>query len=180
MRHPRFVSSFGTFGIGGALQICHHAQNTQNMPPSLQPLTARQLRWAEEFLVDGNGKAAAMRAGCRSRAAQGVATRYLANPVVMDYVASRRRALLTPPKLTRKHVIQGLQEAFQTARQLGNPAGMQAAAREIAQINGFDQPDSRQIGDSLIDTPVHKLKYLTDAELLEIIGGAGTGEQDTQ
>ncbi|HNV60232.1 MAG TPA: hypothetical protein PKH72_11305, partial [Rhodoferax sp.] len=98
----------------------------------------------------------------------------------MDYVASRRRALLTPPKLTRKHVTQGLQEAFQTARQLGNPVGMQAAAREIAQINGFDQPDSRQIGDSLKDTPVHKLKYLTDAELLEIIGGAGTGDQDTQ
>ncbi len=143
-------------------------------------LTHAQLRWAEEFLVDGIGKAAAMRAGCSSRAAQGVATRYLANPVVMDYVASRRRALLTPPKLTRKHVTQGLQEAFQTARQLGNPVGMQAAAREIAQINGFDQPDSRQIGDSLKDTPVHKLKYLTDAELLEIIGGAGTGDQDTQ
>lgn len=143
-------------------------------------LTSAQLRWAEEFLVDGDGKAAAMRAGCSSRAAQGVATRYLANPVVMDYAALRQRALATPPILSRELVTQGLQEAFESARRSGKSAGMQAAAREIAQINGFDQPDSRQIGVSLKDTPVHKLKYLTDAELLEIIGGAGTGDQDTQ
>jgi phage terminase small subunit len=173
MRHPRFVSSFGTFGIGGALQICHHAQNTQNMPPSLQPLTARQLRWAEEFLVDGDGKAAAMRAGCRSRAAQGVATRYLANPVVMDYVASRRRALLTPPKLTRKHVTQGLQEAFQTARQLGNPAGMQAAAREIAQVNGFGPPDPKEVNGTPEEISQYKMLKMSDAELLAIIANGG-------
>jgi phage terminase small subunit len=50
-------------------------------------LTVAQRRWAEEFLVDGIGKAAAMRAGYGAKAAQGVANRYLANPAVMNYVA---------------------------------------------------------------------------------------------
>jgi hypothetical protein len=143
------------------------------MPTSLKPLTARQIQWAEEFLVDGDGKAAAMRAGCSSRATQGVATRCLANPAVMDYVASRRRALLTPPKLTRKHVTQGLQEAFQTARQLGNPAGMQAAAREIAQVNGFGPPDPKEVNGTPEEISHYKMLKMSDAELLAIIGKSG-------
>ena len=144
------------------------------MPTSSHHLTPGQLRWAEEFLVDGNGKAAAMRAGCSAKAAQGVATRYLANPTVMEYVATCRRALRAPPTLTRKQVTQGLLEAFELARQLGNPAAMQAAAREIAQINGFGPPDAKQFSDSPQDIPQYKLKYLSDAELLAIIESGDT------
>ena len=139
----------------------------------VKSLTPYQLRWAEEFLVDGDGNAAAMRAGCSSRAAQGVATRYLANPVVMDYVASYRRALLTPPKLTRKHITQGLQAAFQTARQLGNPAGMQAAAREIAQVNGFGPPDPKEVNGTPEEISQYKMLKMSDAELLAIIANGG-------
>jgi phage terminase small subunit len=149
------------------------------MPTLSQELTSGQLRWAEEFLVDGNGKAAAMRAGCSAKAAQGVATRYLANPVVMDYVDTCRHALLAPPIMTRQHITQGLQEAFQTARQLGSPAAMQAAAREIAQINGFGKPDAKQISGSPQDIPQYKLKYLSDAELLAIIESGDTGNPET-
>jgi hypothetical protein len=145
------------------------------MSSSQQPLTSRQLRWAEEFLVDGIGKAAAMRAGCGAKAAQGVATRYLANPVVMDYVASRRRALLKPPKLTRKHVTQGLQEAFQTARQLGNPAGMQAAAREIAQVNGFGPPDPKEVNGTPEEISKYKMLKMSDAEILAFIAKCRLG-----
>ena len=136
-------------------------------------LTVAQRRWAEEFLVDGIGKAAAMRAGYGAKAAQGVANRYLANPAVMNYVASRRRALLTPPNPTRKHVTQGLQVAFQTARQLGNPAGMQAAAREIAQVNGFGPPDPKEVNGTPEEISKYKMLKMSDAELLAIIGKSG-------
>jgi hypothetical protein len=150
------------------------------MAKSQRPLNSGQLRWAEEFLVDGDGKAAAMRAGWRSKAAQGVATRYLANTAVMDYVALCQRALRAPPNLTREFVTQGLHEACEMPHRLRNPAGMQAAAREIAQINGFDQPDVIHICNSPQDIPQHKMKYLSDTELLEIIGDGGTGDPETK
>jgi phage terminase small subunit len=114
------------------------------MPNFHRTLTPEQLRWAEEFLVDGNGKAAAMRAGWSSKLAKSVAARYIANAAVMHYVKASQSALLTSPTPSQEEVIQELRESFETARQLGNPASMQAASREIARINGYGQPNNDQ------------------------------------
>jgi len=130
-------------------------------------ITPAQQRWVEEYLVDGNGRAAAMRAGYSSKAAQGMATRCLANTAVMAHVAACQSALLASRTTSREAVSRGLQEAFETAQQLGDFAAMLSAARELGQILGFGPAD----GDDATaqDVPASKHKYLSDAELLAVI-----------
>jgi len=146
------------------------------MPPKQPTLTPAQRRWIEEYLVDSNGRAAAMRAGCSSKAAQGMATRYLANPAVMAHVAACQRALLASRNMSRQAVSRGLQQAFDIAQQLGDSAAMLSAARELAQIHNYGPADEADNIASGQDVSVHKLHKMSDAELLAILAKNGRGK----
>jgi len=146
------------------------------MPLKQPTLTPAQHRWVEEYLVDRNGRAAAMRAGCSSKAAQGMATRHLANVAVMAHVAACQRALLASRTTSQEAVSRGLLEAFETAEQLGDSAAMLSAARELAQLHNYGPADKAVDNASGKDVPVHKLYELSDAELLAILAKNGRGK----
>ena len=132
-------------------------------------LTPAQRRWIEEYLVDSNGRAAAMRAGCSSKAAQGVATRYSANTAVMAHVVACQEALRNPPAVSREDFILGLQEAFDVARQCGDLASMLATSHELAQVYGYGPADATGDKGSSQDVPDQNLNKRSDPELLKII-----------
>lgn len=66
---------------------------SKRQPPVERPLTAKQQRFVEEYLVDSNGAQAAIRAGYAPRYADRQASDLLGNPRVQAAVEAGRRRL---------------------------------------------------------------------------------------
>ena len=139
--------------------------------PTTSHLTAKQARFVEEYLVDGNGAGAAVRAGYSASGAHVTASRMLRNPTpVARAIEERQAADATRLSLRREDVLAGLLEAVDQARVQGEPMGMIAGLRELAKLMGL-YPDSRARVDMAVAVGVNmeRLNRLSDAELLKII-----------
>ena len=78
------------------------------MRNSEQTLTAKQLRWADEILFDGNATAAAVRAGYSERSARSIAHENMTKPDIQAVLAERRRVVAGRLQITREGVLKGL------------------------------------------------------------------------
>ena len=85
----------------------------------MQPLTltAKQTRFISEYLVDGNGSAAAVRAGYSQKTARAIATENLTKPAIQNALQARQSADATRLSIKLDDVLAGLQEAVQQARE---------------------------------------------------------------
>ena len=128
----------------------------------------QQKRWLEEFLVDGDPKLAALRAGISPKTAAAAGLRYFSHPNVQAHLMSRQTALVQPLSRTRQDVVAGLQQAFQLARIQGDAASMLAAAKATTELAGLTQ-GSQKNGGSLKSK---SLNQMTDAELLAVMEAA--------
>lgn len=108
-------------------------------------LTARQLRWVDEFLVDGNATAAAVRAGYSERSARSIAHENMTKPALQAVLAERRGEVANRLQITREGVIQGLLDAVHLAKEQANPAGMVAGLREIGKMLGYYAPEVKRV-----------------------------------
>ena len=99
-------------------------------------LTPKQARFVEEYALDHNGSAAALRAGFALGSARVTASRLLSKANVQAAVATLDTQTAKQLNITRKSVLAALQKAYEDARKQDNPAVMVAAAREIALV-GF-------------------------------------------
>ena len=133
------------------------------------PLTPKQAKFAEEYLIDGNGTAAAVRSGFAAAGAHVTASRLLRNPKVSEAIregqAETRRAL----KIEREHVIRDLERAYELAKQLGQPANMVAAAREIGRLCGLYEPVRHAVEVRLPPEAVGRFESMSDAQLIQIL-----------
>lgn len=68
-------------------------------------LTARQQRFADEYLVDLNGKQAAIRAGYSEKTAEGQASRLLSNVKVQHYIQKRKQERVERTEITQDMVL---------------------------------------------------------------------------
>ena len=134
----------------------------------LSPLSHGQQRWLEEFLVDGDPKLAALRAGFSPKTAAAAGVRYCSHPNVQAHLMRRQTALVQPSARTRQDVVAGFQQAFQQARTQGDAASMLAAAKATAELAGLTQ-GSQKNGGSLKSK---SLTQMTDAELLALMEAA--------
>ncbi|MDE2022168.1 MAG: terminase small subunit [Patescibacteria group bacterium] len=78
---------------------------------ALSPLpgvTAQQARFVQEYLVDLNGKQAAIRAGYAVRSAEVTASRLLSNHKVRDAIARAETERMERVKISQDDVIAGL------------------------------------------------------------------------
>lgn len=133
-------------------------------------LTAKQLRWVDEFLLDGNATAAAVRAGYSERSARSIAHENLTKPDVQAVLAARRGEVASRMKVTREGVIQGLLEAVAMGREQRNPAAMISALREIGKMLGYYAPEVKRVelsGDSR--GLISQLEGLSDEELEAVV-----------
>ncbi len=131
----------------------------------LSPLSQVQQRWLEEFLVDGDPKLAALRAGISPKSAASVGLRYFSHQNVQAHRISRQTALVQPFSGTRQDVVAGLKESFQLASIQGDSASMLAAAKAMAELAGLTQ-GSQKNGGSLKSKSITQM---TDAELVALM-----------
>lgn len=108
------------------------------MPPGL---TAKQLRFIDEYLVDGNGTRAAIAGGYSAGWAHVAASTTLRIHKVAAEVKARQAADAERLGLSRQRVVAGLLQAVEQARTRQDPMAMVSALREIGRLMGFYAPE---------------------------------------
>ena len=137
--------------------------------------TAKQRRFIDEYLVDGNGARSAAAAGYGRAGAAVAAHRLLSNANVRRTLQSRQSIDAARLGIDRQQLVTGLLEAVKMGRQRGEPTVMISALREIGRLMGFYSPT--EIQDLLSQGRklqlVQKMNALSDAELLALIVNNG-------
>ncbi len=73
-------------------------------------------------------------------------------------------------EISRRKVLDGLQEAIELARLKADAGAMIAGWREIGKLCGFYAPERREVRLSVGAAALqHELEYLSDAELIKLV-----------
>lgn len=149
------------------------------MRNSQHSLSYKQLRWIDEYLIDFNGAAAAVRAGYSPKSARSIAHENLTKPDILAVLQVRQAEMAQELQITRQGVIQGLLEAVSMGREQQNPGAMVSALREVAKILGFYSPEVKRIELAPgAANALSKYSQMQDHELIALMsGGAGMCEQ---
>jgi hypothetical protein len=89
-----------------------------------QPLTPRQQRFVEAFIVCGNATEATRRAGYSVRSARQIAAENLSKPDIQAAIAAARRNEAEYWQLQKRDVIEALLGVIERAKGQLNPAAM--------------------------------------------------------
>jgi hypothetical protein len=136
-------------------------------------MKALHARFVQEYLVDRNGAAAAVRAGYSSKTARQIAYELLTRPDVAEAVRVGEAEIAANAQVTRAAVMQGFQEAIELGRARADPAAMIAGWREIAKMCGYYAPERKTIELSTAALAVSaQFEEMTDAELANLIVSA--------
>lgn len=136
------------------------------MPDQWVMNSQRRARFVQEYLVDANGRAAAVRAGYAPAGAHVTASRLLRDPKVAAALSAGHAEKRAELRIDRQDIVAALQTAYDLAKGQGNPAAMVSAAREIGRLCGLYEPEKRVIATSPITA---MLSGMTDAELLALV-----------
>lgn len=142
------------------------------MRNDLSALTSKQLRWIDEYLIDLNGAAAAVRAGYSPKSARSIAHENLTKPDILAVLQNRQAAMARELEITRKGVIQGLLEAVRMGREQHNPGAIVCALREVSKILGFNAPEVKRV--ELAPGAAHTMSsyaQMPDHELIALMTG---------
>ena len=140
-------------------------------------LSPRIARFVAEYLVDGNGAQAAVRAGYARSGAKVQAARLLKNEQVLAAVRSGQREISHRLALSRERALQGLLEAIDMARAAGDVGAMIAGWREIGRLMGYYQPDkTKQVHVNIMAKRViEQMEMMSDADLVKLVEVSGAG-----
>src|SRR5574337_1115622 len=135
-----------------------------------RPLTPRQAKFVDEYLVDGNGARAAVAAGYSARCARELAYETLTYPHVRAALAARRAEDSQRLQIERQDVIAGLLEGIQMARERRDGGTMIRGWAEIGKLLGYYAPERRQVevataGGAALTA---KISGMSDAELVAV------------
>ena len=135
-------------------------------------LSDKQRRWIDEYLIDFNGAAAALRAGYSPKSARSIAHENLTKPDIQAVLQARQAVTAKELQITRQGVIRGLLDAVEMGRELNNPASMISGLSTIAKILNFYAPEVKRVEFSSDHYITHShMATMTDAELLALIPG---------
>ena len=138
--------------------------------PYTYTVNARQTRFVQEYLIDRNGAAAAVRAGYSPRTARQIAYELLTVPDIAAAVRAGEAQIAREAEISRRKVLEGLQEAIELARAKRDAGGMIAGWREIAKLCGYYAPERLELQLSAGAAALqHELEYMSDAELAKLV-----------
>lgn len=124
-----------------------------------EPLTVKEEKFVENVVLYGMTAAAAARhAQCQPTVAY--------KPTVIAAIAAMRAENAAKMEVTRDKVLNGLQDAIERARVMGEPLTEIAGWREVAKVAGLY--DSKPAGKDLTDKQKHfldKISEMSDEEL---------------
>ena len=139
-------------------------------------LTTKQARFVQEYLVDGCGAQAAIRAGYSAHSAREIASENLTKPAVVAVLRERQAKVSAGLEITRQGVIRGFLEAFEMAKIDKNPAVMVSAMASLAKLLGYLAVETKRVEVSTAgEGAMKRLGTMTDAELVAIIAAGATG-----
>ena len=136
-------------------------------------LTTKQLRWIDEYLIDFNGAAAAVRAGYSAKSARSIAHENLTKPDIQAVLQARQAAMAKELQITRQGVIRGLLDAVDMGRELNNPASMISGLSTIAKMLGYYSPEVKRVELRPAENDSYQnLSTWSDAQLLDAIAAS--------
>ena len=137
----------------------------------MRTLTAKQQRFVDEYLVDGNGARAAVAAGYGRAGAKVRAHRLTkSNPAVQAEIAGRQANDRDRLAIDRKAVIAGILAGIELAKERMDGATVIRGWAELGKLMGYFQPMRHQVEVSAAqDAELGRLERLSDAELLKLV-----------
>lgn len=139
-----------------------------------RPLSERQLIFVRLWAQGETPRTAASLAGY-SESSTGLAWKLTRDPAIIKLYQAEKKLYEEAGQMTRKRVMDMLQEAYDCAKLMSEPASMVAAAREIGKMCGYYEPETKiniNIGGKLVE----KLASMTDDQLLEVMASEGALE----
>ena len=151
------------------------------MKTTKNQLTTRQQQFCQHYVgaARHNAALAARMADYAATSSHVSGCKLLQLPKIAAVVRGLEHLAAKEMGLTRQRVMNELQEAAGLAKLLGQPMGIIAAWKAIAQAAGFDKPEKVTGGLSAGLGQLHaQFESMTDQQLLAIIGGGGATHSD--
>lgn len=138
-------------------------------------LPSKAARFVDEYMLDHNGAAAAVRAGYSARSAPVTASRLLRKANVVELLTRKRRGLEAQFSLSQKSVIEKLQSAAEMAEVQGDPTAMVAAYRQIGLMLGYYAEEKRTVAViTASKDDLRALEAMSDEELAALMASGAT------
>ncbi len=135
-------------------------------------MTPKQRRFVQEYAVDGNGAAAAVRAGYAPGSAKVTASRLLTRDNVRQALAVSQQRVARRLEITRDDVVRGLLEGIEMSRMQGDPSGMIAGWREVGKLLGFYAPVRQQVEvTAYTQRVICEMEAMSDEQLMTLAAG---------
>lgn len=135
-------------------------------------MTPKQRRFVIEYAVDGNGTAAAIRAGYAKAGAHVTACRLLKDPKVAKALQLSQQRLARRLEITRQDVVNGLLEGIEMAQKAGEAGNVIAGYKELGGLLGHYAPTRTAVAVTAFTAQlISKFEAMTDDELVNIVEG---------
>lgn len=108
------------------------------------PLNLQQIRFCEEYLIDGKTGAAAFRAGYSFETRHVQGSRLLADPRVKDYLSTRKKKIMSITGITPERIIQEL--ALIGFSNIGDVLTRDENNKLVLDLNTIDQDKLNGLG----------------------------------
>jgi hypothetical protein len=136
-----------------------------------RPLTAKQSRFIDEYMVDMNGAAAAERALYSKKTSRAIACELLTKPDIQAELRARGAALARELEITRAGVVRGLLDAFEMAKADRQPSIMVSSMAAVAKLLGMYAVETKHVALTVGQEGVQaNFSRMSDAQLLTLIG----------
>lgn len=135
-----------------------------------RPLTPRQSRFIDEWMIDMKGAAAAERAGYSKKTSRAIACELLTKPYIQAELQRRRAALARELEITRAGIVRGFLAAYEMAKANRQPGIMVSAMAAVAKFLGMYAVETKRVELTAGQDGIYqKLAFKSDAELLALI-----------
>ena len=107
-------------------------------------MSPKQIRFSNEYLLDFNGTAAAIRSGYSAKSAKQIATENLAKPSIQSLIKEQQVNDASKLQMSRQRALEVLLDGVSMAKQMNDPATMIQGMSTVARMLGFTAPAERK------------------------------------
>lgn len=133
-------------------------------------MSPKQIRFSNEYLLDFNGTAAAIRSGYSAKSAKQIATENLAKPSIQALIKEQQVNDASKLQMSRQRALEVLLDGVSMAKQMNDPATMIQGMSTVARMLGFTAPAERKIKTGRSHTDFkNSLKLLSEHDLLAML-----------
>lgn len=136
------------------------------------PLTPKQTRFVDEYLVDLNASAAARRAGYSAKNANVTGPRLLANASISDAIAARQAALSNKTGITAERIINELAKiAFVDRRGIASLKGGKVTFKDFDELTDDQAALVEEVSQTITDAGgTIRVRLGNKVEALKLLG----------